>query len=90
MIGSFDYCLQCLAWSLRTTIPASIPYAPGSLAYQYDMIMQKRIEVDWDLIKRTRRSNMLKNNVKENKDRIEYNYKVGDEVWIIKKGSDIQ
>ena len=30
---------------------------------------------------------MLKNNMKENTDRIKYDYKVGDDDWIIKKGA---
>ena len=79
-----NYTLQAIACVLRTTVPSTIPYSPGTLAFNYDMIMQTKVKVDWELIKKKRQENMLKNNIKENKSRIEHVYKVGDKVLIVK------
>ena len=48
------------------------------------MIMQTKIRVDWELIKKMRRQNMIRNNIRENSKRLEHAYKVGDKVLIVK------
>eukprot|EP00957_Ditylum_brightwellii_P117360 8950496-Ditylum_brightwellii.AAC.1 len=78
-----NYTLQAIAWALRTTVPSMIPYSPGTLAFNYDMIMQTKVKVDWELVKKKRQEDMLKNNIKENKSRIKHVYKVGNKVLIV-------
>eukprot|EP00957_Ditylum_brightwellii_P054483 4128334-Ditylum_brightwellii.AAC.1 len=39
-----NYTLQAIAWALRTTVPSTIPYSPGTLAFNYDMIMQTKVK----------------------------------------------
>eukprot|EP00957_Ditylum_brightwellii_P138028 10523077-Ditylum_brightwellii.AAC.1 len=69
-----NYTLQAIAWALRTTVSSTIPYSPGTLAFNYNM----------ELIKSKRQENMLKDNIEENKKRIKYDYKIGDKVLIVK------
>eukprot|EP00957_Ditylum_brightwellii_P109921 8384698-Ditylum_brightwellii.AAC.1 len=79
-----NYTLQAIAWALQTYISSSIPYSPGILAFNYDMIMQIKLHVDWEIIKKKQQESMIKNNIQENKKRIKQNYKVGDKVLIVK------
>ena len=83
-----DHTLQSVAWAFRTTIPSTIPYSPGTLALNHDMIMQTKTRVDWNLIKKLRWKNMMQNNNKENKQRINHQYQVGDLILIVKKKED--
>ena len=46
--------------------------------------MQTKLKVDWERIKKLRADNMLKNNIKENQKCIHHEYKVGDQVFIVK------
>eukprot|EP00957_Ditylum_brightwellii_P123131 9388161-Ditylum_brightwellii.AAC.2 len=41
-----NYTLQAIVWALKTTVPSTIPYSPGTLAFNYDMIMQTKVKVD--------------------------------------------
>ena len=79
-----DYALQSLAWVLRTSVPSTIPCAPGTLAFQHDMIMQTKIRVDWELIKKLRRQIMIRNNIQEKSKRLEHTCKVGNKELIVK------
>ena len=76
--------LQTIAWAFRTTIPPTTPHSPGALACNYDMIMQTKVKVDWERIKKLRANNMLKNNIKENKSRAHHALEIGDQVLICK------
>lgn len=78
-----EYTMQCVAWSFRTKSPSTIPYSPGSMAYGYDMIIQTKIKVDCELIKKLKKKNIIKNNIKENAKKVKHEYKVGDEVLIV-------
>eukprot|EP00957_Ditylum_brightwellii_P129486 9877131-Ditylum_brightwellii.AAC.1 len=49
-----NYTLQVIVWVLRTTVPSIIQYIPGTLVFDYDMIMQTKVKVDWGQIKKKR------------------------------------
>ena len=85
-----EHTLQSIAWAFRTTVPSTLPHSPGSLAFNYDMIMQTKVKVDWELIKKLKWTNMMKNNTKENSQRTNHQHAVGDSVLIIKKKSEIK
>ena len=68
----FDYASQAIAWAFCTTIPSTIPCSPGNLAFERDMTMNTRIKVDWELIKKLRHNNIIKNNIKENRNRVDH------------------
>ena len=50
--------------------------------------MQSKIKVNWEFVKKFRLDNMKKYNAQENKKRIDYQYKVGDLVLIVKSPSE--
>jgi hypothetical protein len=77
--------LQAVAWAINTTTPSNMPYSPGQLVFGMDMIFRQKVKIDWSLIKEERRRQTVANNAKENKTRIEHEYKVGDMVLIVDK-----
>ena len=78
-----DFIVQSCAWALRTTVPANVPHAPGTLAYGMDMIYRQQIKIDWEFLKRKRVKQHIANNLKENRNRREHKYKEGDLVLIV-------
>lgn len=77
--------IQACAWANRTTVPSSMPYNPSQLTFGMDMIFRQKIKIDWQLLKEQRRRQAIANNAKENKTRIQHEYKVGDLVLIVEK-----
>ena len=51
--------------------------------------MQTKVKVDWELIKKLKLNNMIKNNDEENRQRMNNQYQVGDRILIIKKKGEI-
>merc|ERR1719410_177414 len=45
--------------------------------------MQTKVKVDWEVVKKLRHENIIKYNIRENKNRINYEYKVGDLILIV-------
>ena len=80
-----DNLVQSCAYALRSTVPSSSHYAPGTLAFGMDMIFRQKIIVDWEELKQLRKKQHIANNIKENRLRREHNYKEGDLVLIIMK-----
>jgi len=77
--------LQSITWSLRTTFHTSLRTSPEQLAFGRDMIIPATYLTNWHNITNHRRKNVLYNNARENKSRIDYDYKVGDFVFILTK-----
>jgi len=42
------------------------------------MIFRQRVKIDWEMLKQKRSQQAVANNTKENKKRVEHEYKVGD------------
>ena len=80
--------LQSVAWALRTTYHTSLRTSPGQLAFGQDMVVPATYLANWRHIHERRNKNILYNNARENRNRIEHDYKVGDYVYILTK--DIQ
>ena len=54
------------------------------------MILQTKIKIDWEAIKRKKRAQAAYNNVRENHTRINHTYQVGDKILIILKACQIK
>ncbi|KAL7484109.1 hypothetical protein ACHAW6_009750 [Cyclotella cf. meneghiniana] len=78
-----DHLIQAVAWALHTTTQSNIPYNPGQLTFGMDMIFCQKIKVDWQLLKEKRRLQAIVNNDKENRNRRQHEYKVGNLVLIV-------
>jgi hypothetical protein len=80
-----DTLIQACAYALRATAPSQGIYSPAQLAFGCDMIFRQKVLIDWERLKAARDKHALQNNAKENRKRLEHEYKVGDKVLIILK-----
>ena len=77
--------LQAIAWGLRTTFHTSLKTSPAQLTFGQDMVIPATYLANWKFITTTRRNRIIYDNNRENKYRIDYDYKVGDYVFITSK-----
>ena len=56
--------------------------SPGALVFNRDMMIDVPLLADLDAIRGRKQQLIDANLIRENKKRIDYNYKVGDRVWI--------
>ena len=82
---NINHLIQVCAWAIRTTVPSNCPYNPSHLTFGMDMIFRQHVKIDWQLLKSQRRTQAIANNTKENKKRIQHDYKVDDLVLIVNK-----
>ena len=78
--GVMDNALATAMHSTRCTVSAPIGTSPGALVYGRDMIMDVPLIANLAAIRDGRQPMIDKNLIKQNKKRIEHQYKVGDGV----------
>ena len=71
------------AFAIRATVHGTTKYSPSQLVYAKDMILRTNVEANVEHIRQKRESAIYKNNVRENKRRIKYNYQVGDKILVL-------
>ena len=80
--------LSSVAWAIRSTNHTTLNATPAQLVFGRDMIYPLQYTAEWDIIKKRKSESIQKSNVRENKKRIKYSYKIGDKILI--KITDIQ
>ena len=60
-------------------------FSPGQLLFCRDMVLLIKHKVDWELIRQQNHMQINKDNIHENINRSDHNYKVGDEFIITNK-----
>ena len=78
----FDGIIANTAFALRATIHSTLHASPAQLCFGRDMIMHKQFVANWRLIRSRKTQRMLKDNIRENKNRIPRQFAVGDLVLI--------
>ena len=89
-MSDVDHELQSTAWTIRSTINSTSKYSPSQIAFGTDMIFQAKVKVDWEDIKSRKGKVAEYNNKRENKDRIDHEYQVGDQILIIIKVEEMK
>jgi hypothetical protein len=84
-VGKVDYLIQIALFANQVTTPSNCAYLPSQLAYGVDMIFRQKIQINWVALKQARQLQVVANNAKENKKRLDHIYKVDDLILIIKK-----
>ena len=79
--------LSVAAFAVRSTIHTTTQKSPAQLVFGRDMILNITHKANWEFIRSRKQELINKNNERENKTRIPYQYKVGDLV-LIKKGTE--
>eukprot|EP00559_Dactyliosolen_fragilissimus_P000621 CAMPEP_0184864654 /NCGR_PEP_ID=MMETSP0580-20130426/15767_1 /TAXON_ID=1118495 /ORGANISM="Dactyliosolen fragilissimus" /LENGTH=192 /DNA_ID=CAMNT_0027363543 /DNA_START=100 /DNA_END=678 /DNA_ORIENTATION=- len=77
--------LQSLAFAVRTTVHSTSGYSPAELVFNWDMIMDCKAVVEWDVVRNRYREEQKRNYNRENKSRIPHKYRIGDRVIVITK-----
>ena len=76
----WDGILALVMFATRATIHTTLQATPSQLVFGRDAILNTRFEADWNIIRQRKQNMIQKNNQRENKSRINYQYIVGDKV----------
>ncbi len=82
-IGVF---LSDAAWAICSTYHTVLKASPGAAIFGRDMLFDIPVIADWQKIGECRQRLTDLNNARENKGRIDYDYKVGQQVLLRKEG----
>jgi hypothetical protein len=81
-ISPWDEILSSIAWAIRASYHSTLGATPAQLVFGRDMIFNIKTIVDWKTITTRKQKQILKDNQRENKGRINYQYSVGDLVYL--------
>lgn len=80
--------LQIIAFALRITVSTTIKHTPSQPIFHKDMITRFKTDIDWKLITVQQKLVSVKSNIRENKTRINYKYKITYQVLIFKSSNE--
>ena len=78
--------LSATAYAIRSTYHTTLEASPCQLVFGRDMMLPIRFKANWASIQQKRQAEMKRNNDRENRSRIDHEYKVGDKVLLTKPG----
>jgi len=81
-----DVFLDNAAWAIRSTYHTVLKASPGVAIFRRDMLFDIPFLAEWNKIGDYRQSQTDPSAEHENSKRIDYGYKVGDKVLIVKEG----
>ncbi len=81
-----DVFIDNAAWAIRFTYHMVLKASTGAAIFGQDMLFNIPFLADWNKIGDYRQSQTDRNAEHENSKRIDYDYKVGDKVLIVKEG----
>jgi hypothetical protein len=84
--SDIDIFLSDAAWAVRSTHHTVLKASPGAAIFGQDMSFDIPFIADWQKIREHRQKLTDLNNTRENKGRIDYDYKVGQKVLLRKEG----
>ena len=83
----FTEFLSAAAFAIRSTYHTTLEATPAQLVFGRDMMLPISVQANWARIQDKRQTEMIRNNMRENKGRIDHTYKVGDKVLLRKEGT---
>jgi hypothetical protein len=81
-----DTILTNVSWTIRYTYHTVLKASPGAAIFGRDMLFDIPYIADWKKIGDNRQHQTDLNTERENKKRIDYDYKVGDKILIVIDG----
>ena len=78
----FSGLVSAVGFAVRSTYHTTLQATPGQLVFGRDMIFPIQYVADWQHIKNRKQLLINKNNTSENAKRVDYDYKVGDQVLL--------
>ena len=86
LIDPFGEILSSIAWAIRSSYHSTLHATPGEIVFGRDMIFNMKVAIDWDLMQKNKEQQIIRDNIRENLKRIDYDYKVGDKVMVLQSG----
>ena len=84
--SDIDDFLSNAAWAVRSTYHTVLRSSPGAAIFGRDMLFDIPFIADWNKIGDYRQRQTDRNTTRENKSRVEWDYKVGEKVLLRKDG----
>ena len=75
-----------MAWAIRASQNSSTDATPAQLVFGQDMLFNLSTLVNWEAIVPGRQQSVDKANLRENRNRVDYDYQVGQRVYVIRDG----
>ena len=72
--------LSTATFSILLTTNRLKVYSPVQLLFRRDMILLIKYKVDWELICQQKQTQINKDNIRENRNRVDHDYNAGDKV----------
>lgn len=85
-INPFEPFLTATAYAIRSTYHTTLKATPGQLVFGRDMLLPTQFKADWASIALRKQKLIDESNARENKKRIQHEYKVGDKVLLERPG----
>jgi hypothetical protein len=85
--ADIDTYIDNAAWAIRSTYHTVLKASPGAAIFGRDMLFDVPFIADWKQIGEYRQSQTDRSNERENKTRVDFDYKVDDKVLIRKDGT---
>jgi transposase InsO family protein len=82
LIDPWGPILSSVAYAIRASYHSTLAATPAQLVFGRDMIFNIRMIADWKSITERKRTQILKDNKRENSKRIEHIYAIGDKVYV--------
>ena len=83
MNRGWEFYLQQV-FAIRSRTNRQKCYILGQLVFVCDMILLIKQKVDWELIRQRKKEQIDKDNRRKNRHRVDYDYKVGDDIILTK------
>ena len=85
-LDPFGHILASVAWAVRASYNSSTDATPAQLVFGRDMMFNLQTLVDWKELSLKKQQTTDVANLRENKNRIDYDYQIGTQVYINKDG----
>ena len=76
--------LDASEFEISSTTNTQKGYSLGQLIFGRDMILPIKHRVDWEIIRQQKQTQINKDNTCQNRHKVDYDYKVGDNVMLTK------
>ena len=85
-IDPFGSILASVAWAVRASYNSSTDSTPAQLVFGRDMMFNIQTLVNWKELSLRKQKLVDKTNLRENKNRVDFDFQVGNKVYIKKDG----
>ena len=82
----WDEFLSAAAFAIRATYHTTLEASPAQLVFGRDMMLPVAIQANWARIRQKRQDEIVRNNNRENRNRVPHEYHVGNNVLLRKEG----